>query len=185
MNTKPEEQWAGEEKNSIRLDRLDTCFVPIGNSSAARIPIRIVIAISYKARTNQLLISCDTLNTPFSVATWNARTWYLTGKFENVKQEMKRMNLSILGNTWKKSDVITFEEGKLIYLLWSLAVIQVYAPMIESSEEDLNAFYSNLNDALKTCKSQEVVIMIGDLNAKVGSEKIRGVVGPHGIGERN
>ncbi|ESO12186.1 hypothetical protein HELRODRAFT_158648 [Helobdella robusta] len=53
------------------------------------------------------------LNTPFTAATWNVRTLYQTGKFENVKQEIKRMKLSILGlseTRWKKSGVITFEE---------------------------------------------------------------------------
>ncbi|ESO12300.1 hypothetical protein HELRODRAFT_158785 [Helobdella robusta] len=64
-------------------------------------------------------------------------------------------------------------------------VIQVYAPTSESSEEDLEAFHSDLDDALETCKSQKVVIVMGDLNSKVGSEKIHDVVGPHGIGERN
>ncbi|ESO10379.1 hypothetical protein HELRODRAFT_183704 [Helobdella robusta] len=68
----------------------------------------------------------DKLKTPFTVATWKARTLYQTGKFENVKQEIKRMNLSILGlseTQWKKSGVITFEKGKFIYSgVWLTAV---------------------------------------------------------------
>ncbi|ESO04041.1 hypothetical protein HELRODRAFT_173112 [Helobdella robusta] len=60
----------------------------------------------------------DKLNTPFTVATWNAGTLYQIEKFENVEQEMKRMNLSILRLSktwWKKSGIITFEKGKFIY----------------------------------------------------------------------
>ncbi|ESN91263.1 hypothetical protein HELRODRAFT_182122 [Helobdella robusta] len=67
---------------------------------------------------------------------------------------------------------------------FNLAVIQVYAPTSESGEEDLDAFYSNLDGALKTFKSQKVIFMMGDLNAKISTEKKHDGIGSHGIGER-
>ncbi|ESO11850.1 hypothetical protein HELRODRAFT_166921 [Helobdella robusta] len=55
---------------------------------------------------------------------------------------------------------------------FNLPVIQVYAPTSESSE-GLDAFYSDLDNALKTYKSQKIVIMMGDLNAKLAQKKYR------------
>ena len=39
--------------------------------------------------------------------------------------------------------------------------------------------------ATKQCKSDEFLIVMGDLNAKVGDERIHDVVGPYGLGEKN
>ena len=69
---------------------------------------------------------------------------------------------------------------------FNIAIIQVYAPTSESSEDELATFYCDLDKAKKECKSQEVVIMMGDLNAKVGSAtRSNYVVGPHGLGDKN
>ncbi|ESN92988.1 hypothetical protein HELRODRAFT_165137 [Helobdella robusta] len=128
----------------------------------------ITICVNVVDRRNKKHHFSGTLNTTSTVATWNVRTLYQTGNFEN-----------------KKSDVITFEKGKFIYSqddsykrevgillnnkmskhledFWAvsdrvllvkihakpfnLAVIQVYAPKSESSEKDLDAFYSDLDD---------------------------------------
>jgi predicted transcriptional regulator len=68
---------------------------------------------------------------------------------------------------------------------FNIAIIQVYAPTSESSDNELEAFYCDLDKAKKECKSQEVVIMMGDLNAKVGSAtRTNVVVGPHGLGDK-
>lgn len=64
-------------------------------------------------------------------------------------------------------------------------IIQVYAPTTESTKEDLEKFYDELNGALKTCKSQEVTMVMGDFNAKVGMGRQDNIVGPHGLGARN
>ena len=54
-----------------------------------------------------------------------------------------------------------------------------------SSEEEIEAFYNDLDDAYKQCGSQKMVVVMGDLNVKVGTEQEpqKVVVGQHG--ERN
>ena len=52
---------------------------------------------------------------------------------------------------------------------WS--IIQVYVPTSASSEEEIEGFYSDLEDAYKKCDNQDIVIVMGDLNAKVGGEQ--------------
>ena len=70
---------------------------------------------------------------------------------------------------------------------FNLPIIQVYAPTSGSSEEEIEDFYSDLEDAYKKCGNQNIVIVMGDLNAKVGSEQdtLQEIVGKHGLGERN
>ena len=64
-------------------------------------------------------------------------------------------------------------------------IIQAYAPTAESSEEDLEQFYSDIETALKHCKSFENTIIQGDFNAKVGKGFPNGNLGNFGLGERN
>ena len=70
---------------------------------------------------------------------------------------------------------------------FNLSIIKVYAPTSASSEEGIEDFYSNQGDAHKKCGNQDIVIVMGDLNAKVGGEQdpLQEIVGKHGLGERN
>ena len=68
---------------------------------------------------------------------------------------------------------------------FDITIIQVYAPTSESIEEDIDFFYKDLGAAKNHCKSQDVVIIMGDFNAKVGNERVDEVVGDHGLGQKN
>ena len=68
---------------------------------------------------------------------------------------------------------------------FNIALIQVYSPTADAEEEEIDQFYEELDTAKKHCKSQEVVIIMGDLNAKVGRGRDEDTVGPHGLGIRN
>ena len=62
---------------------------------------------------------------------------------------------------------------------YSIHITQVYAPTSESTQDDLDKFYDDLNTNLQNCKSQFIIIM-GDFNAKV--EVANGdAVGGYGI----
>ena len=50
---------------------------------------------------------------------------------------------------------------------FNFSIIQVYAPTSASSEEEIEDFYSDLEDAHNKCSNQDIVIVMGDLNAKV------------------
>ena len=74
---------------------------------------------------------------------------------------------------------------KLKGIPFNLAIIMVYAPTTESSEEEIDNFYPTLDHAKAQCRSQEVVIIMGDLNAKVGKGEQGDMVGKFGLGNRN
>ena len=64
-------------------------------------------------------------------------------------------------------------------------VIQVYAPITDPEETEVEQFYENIDSVLRQCKRHEINIVLGDLNAKVGKGRVELVVGPFGLGERN
>ena len=63
---------------------------------------------------------------------------------------------------------------------FSITVIQVYSPT--SNEEEAERFYEDLQDLLELAPIKDVLFIIGDWNAKVGSQEIPGVGGKFGLG---
>ena len=68
---------------------------------------------------------------------------------------------------------------------FNTTIIQVYAPTGDHSEEEVDAFYEDLHRARRQAGSQDVVIVMGDWNAKIGRGREGRVVGPFGLGVRN
>ena len=58
--------------------------------------------------------------------------------------------------------------SKAEWSTFDIAIIVKYAPTAEAPEEEIEKFYEELEQARKRCNSQEMVIIMGDLNAKVG-----------------
>ena len=67
----------------------------------------------------------------------------------------------------------------------SIAVIQAYAPTSNAEEADVERFYEDLQDLLDLTSQKDVLFIIGDWNAKVGSQETPGVTGKFGLGIRN
>ena len=68
---------------------------------------------------------------------------------------------------------------------FSITVIQVYAPTRNAEEAEVEWFYEDLQDLLKLTPKKDVLFIIGDWNAKVGSQETPGVTGKFGLGVRN
>ena len=64
----------------------------------------------------------------------------------------------------------------------SISRIQVYAPTSNAEEAEVEQFYENLQDLLEVKPKKDVLFIIGDWNAKVGSQEIPGVTGKFGPG---
>ena len=60
---------------------------------------------------------------------------------------------------------------------FNITVIQVYAPTSNAEEAEVEWFYENLQDLLKLTHKKDVLFIIGDWNAKVGSQEIPRVTG--------
>ena len=68
---------------------------------------------------------------------------------------------------------------------FSITVIQVYAPTHNAEEADVEWFYEDLQDLLELTLKKYILFIIGDWNAKVGSQEIPGVTGKFGFGVQN
>ncbi|GFO44312.1 hypothetical protein PoB_007081700 [Plakobranchus ocellatus] len=75
--------------------------------------------------------------------------------------------------------------AKLVANPLNLGIIQVYAPTSDSTDVEVKQFYEEIEKAKGYLKSQDIKIVMGDFNAKVGDERIDDVVGPSGIGTVN
>ena len=64
-------------------------------------------------------------------------------------------------------------------------VIQVYAPTSYAEEAKAERFYEDLQDLLELTPQKDVLFIIGDWNAKVGSQETPGVTGTFGLGVQN
>ena len=69
--------------------------------------------------------------------------------------------------------------------LFNTTVIQVYAPTTNDEEAEVEQFYEDIQDLLELTPKKDVLFIIGDWNAKVGSQEIPGVTGKFGIGVQN
>ena len=67
----------------------------------------------------------------------------------------------------------------------NITVIQVYAPTSNAKEAEVEWFYEDLQDLLELTPPKNVLFIIGDWNAKVGSQEIPGVTGKCGLGVQN
>ena len=68
---------------------------------------------------------------------------------------------------------------------FNITVIQVYVPTSNAEETEVERFYEDLQDLLELTPKKDVLFIIGDWNAKVGSQETPGVTGKFGLGIRN
>ena len=72
-------------------------------------------------------------------------------------------------------------QGKPFYI----TVIQVYAPTSNAEEAEIERFYDDLQDLLELTPKKDVLFIIGDWNAKLGSQETPVVTGKFGLGVQN
>ena len=65
---------------------------------------------------------------------------------------------------------------------FSVTVIQVYVPTSNVEEAEVEWLHEDLQDLLELTPKKDVLFIIGDWNAKVGSQEIPGVTGKFGLG---
>ena len=68
---------------------------------------------------------------------------------------------------------------------FNITVVQIYAPTSNTEEAEVEWFYEDLQDLLELTPQTDVLFIIGDWNAKVGSQETPGVTGKFGLGVQN
>ena len=100
----------------------------------------------------------------------------------NPSEEMEwptwstRVQNAVLGCNLKNGRMISVcFQGKL----------QVYAPISNAEEAEVEWFYDELQDLLELRLQKDVLFFTGDWNAKIGSQETPGVIGKFGLGVHN
>ena len=65
---------------------------------------------------------------------------------------------------------------------FNITVIQVYVPISNTEEAEVEQFYEDLQDLLELTPKKDVLFIIGDWNAKVGSQETPAVTGKFHLG---
>ena len=81
----------------------------------------------------------------------------------------KRVQNAVLGYNLKNNRMISVHFQRKPF---NITVIQVYAPTSNAEEAEVEQFYEDLQDLLELIPKRDVLFIIGDWNAKVGSKEI-------------
>ena len=68
---------------------------------------------------------------------------------------------------------------------FNITVIQAYAPTSNAEEAEVEWYYEDLQELLERTPQKDVLFIIGDWNAEVGSQQKPGVTGKFGLGIQN
>ena len=94
----------------------------------------------------------------------------------------KRVRNAVLGCNLKNNRMISVHfQGKP----FSITVIQVYVPTSKAEEAEVEQFYEDLKDLLELTPKKDVFFIIGEWNAKGGSQETPGVTGKFCLGVQN
>ena len=94
----------------------------------------------------------------------------------------RRTQNAVLGCNLKTDRMTSVHfQGKL----FNITVIQAFAPTSNAKEAEVEHFYEDLQELLELTPPKDVVFIIGDWNAKVGSQGTPGLTGNFGLGVQN
>ena len=94
----------------------------------------------------------------------------------------KRVQNAVLGCNLKNDRMISVHfQGKL----FNITVIKVHALTSNAEEAEVERFYEGIQDLLELTPEKDVLFILGDWNAKVGSQETPGVTGKFGLGMQN
>ena len=94
----------------------------------------------------------------------------------------KRVQNAVLGCNLKNDRMISVRfQGKP----FNITIIQAYALTSNAEEAEVERFYEDLQDLLELTPKKDVLFIIGDWNANVGSQETPGVTGKFGLGIQN
>ena len=104
------------------------------------------------------------------------------GKNELVGIVKERVQNAVLGCNLKSNRMISVHFQSKPF---NITVIQAYAPTSNTEEAEVEWFYEDLQDLLELTPKKEVLFILGDWNAKVGSQETPGVRGKFSLGVQN
>ena len=126
--------------------------------------------------------------------------WTGTGEFNSDdhyiyycgQESLRRNGVAIMVNKRVRNAVLgcSLKINRMISVLFqdkpcNITVIQGYAPTSNAEEAEVERFYEDIQDFLELTPKKDILFIIGEWNAKAGSQETPGVTGKFGLGMRN
>ena len=116
----------------------------------------------------------------------------VTGRVSGVERGRAREGVALLLSEWMVSKVVEWKEvsARLMWVRVRMgrecwAFVSAYGPGCERSEEERDEFWNELTRCVDGLSTRNYVVVLGDLNARVGDGELEGVVGKYGVPGEN
>ena len=116
----------------------------------------------------------------------------VTGRVSGVVSGKAREGVGLLLSERLLQSVVEWREEspRLMWVRVKLgrecwAFVSAYGPGSENNREVVEEFWNDLSECVESLKMRNNVVLLGDLNARVGDEVIEGICGKHGVAGRN
>ena len=116
----------------------------------------------------------------------------VTGRVSGVRRGRAREGVALLLSEWMGNKVVEWKEvsSRLMWVRVRMgrecwAFVSAYGPGCERSEEERDEFWNDLTRCVDGLSTRNYVVVLGDLNARVGDGEVEGVVGKYGVPGEN
>ena len=116
----------------------------------------------------------------------------MTGRESGIERGRAREGVALLLSEWMVNKVVEWKEvsSRLMWVRVRMgrecwAFVSAYRPGCERSEEEREEFWNELTRCVDGLSTRNNVVVLGDLNARVGDGELEGVVGKHGVSGEN
>ena len=116
----------------------------------------------------------------------------VTGRVSGVERGRAREGVALLLSEWMGNKVVEWKEvsSRLMWVRVRMgrecwAFVSAYGPGCERSEEERDEFWNDLTRCVDGLSTRNYVVVLGDLNARVGDGEVEGVVGKYGVPGEN
>ena len=112
----------------------------------------------------------------------------VTGRVSGVENGRAREGVALLLSEWMANKVVEWKEvsSRLMWVRVRMgrecwAFVSAYGPGCEKGEDERDAFWNELTRCVSDLSRRNCVVVLGDLNARVGDGVVEGVVGKYGV----
>ena len=144
-----------------------------------------MIADMFKERKLDVLALCETKVKGKGEREWEGQKVIVSGVDERCRAR-EGVAVVIAGRLWGRVSEYKCINSRMMWVRLKVAgekvvIVSVYAPGMEKSENERETFWENLNECLSGFGEGERIIVLGDMNAKVGDREKDGVLGRYGV----
>ena len=146
---------------------------------------RCMIVDMFEERKMDVLALCETKVKGQGVREWEGQRVIVSGVAERCRAR-EGVAIMVSGRLWGKVKEYKCVSSRIVWVRLNVAgekvvIVSVYGPGMEKNESERESFWQSLNECLSGFGESERLVVLGDLNAKVGDRERGSVVGKYGV----